>query len=103
MMSNPKLHLRVKSRVSVSGKPNSKAETIVKQKGIEEKELQLSNANRWCQENIKRGHAALKTGLFPLIKDRGTIDRRLDGTTQRGTIDRSQIRWNISKFKERTS
>ena len=33
----------------------------------------------WCKEHKKRGHAALKTGLFPLIKDRGTIDRRLDG------------------------
>ena len=33
----------------------------------------------WCQGNAKRGTAALKTGMFPLIKDRGTIDRRLDG------------------------
>ena len=33
----------------------------------------------WCKENVKRGRAALKTGMFPLIKDRGTINTRLDG------------------------
>ena len=31
-----------------------------------------------CNENIKQGQAALKTGMFPLIKDSGTIDSKLD-------------------------
>ena len=89
--------MRVKSRVSVSGKPNSKAETIVKRKEIEEKELQLSNAIKWCQENNKRGHAALKTGLFPLIKDRGTIHCRLDGTTQNSKKEHLRILIQMKK------
>ena len=33
----------------------------------------------WCKANGKKAHSALKTGMFPLIKDRGTIDRRLVG------------------------
>ena len=39
----------------------------------------MTKAVEWCIENNARGHAAIKTGLFNLIKDRGTIDRRLDG------------------------
>ena len=32
-----------------------------------------------CVENGKRGYAALKTGLFPLIKDCEAMTKRLDG------------------------
>ena len=81
-MVRPTFELKVKNRVSVSGKPNSKAEAVVKRKEIEQKELQIANAVSWCRANNKRGHAALKTGMFPLIKDRGTIDRWLDGQHQ---------------------
>ena len=35
----------------------------------------------WCKVHNKRGYAALQTGMFSLINDRGTIDRRLDGKT----------------------
>jgi len=44
-----------------------------------EKNKQLESAVQWCRENNVRGHAAIKTGQFSLIKDRETINRRLDG------------------------
>ena len=44
-----------------------------------EKGEQLKAAEAWCRENGKRGYTALKTGQFPLIKDRKTINQRLDG------------------------
>ena len=78
-MVKPKFHLKVKGSVKVHGKPESKAEATVKRKNMQEKEIQLENAVKWCKDNNKKGHAALQTGLFPLIKDRGTIQRRLDG------------------------
>ena len=40
--------------------------------------IEVDGAVAWCQENGKRGYA-LKSGLFPLIKDRETIIKRLDG------------------------
>ena len=46
--------------------------------------LQIDEAIEWCSLNNKRGHAALSTGRFPLIKDRKTIDRRLDGEVVNG-------------------
>ena len=39
----------------------------------------------WCKENNCRGNLALKTGVFPLVKDRQTINRRLDGKVQTGS------------------
>ena len=44
-----------------------------------QKENQIEEIVKWCKENNKRGQAALKRGMFPLIKDHGTMDRRLDG------------------------
>ena len=49
----------------------------MKRKNIDEKEKQIQATVNWCKENGKKGYAALQTGNFPLIKDRGTIDRRL--------------------------
>ena len=60
-------------------KPETKAEAAVYKKNITRKEQQIAAAVEWCQEIFERGRAALKTGMFPLIKERGTIDRRLDG------------------------
>ncbi|XP_066924016.1 uncharacterized protein [Clytia hemisphaerica] len=79
-MVKPEFKLQVKKRLlGVSGKPNCKAEAIVKRKNINQKELQIEEAVNWCKENRRKGHSALKTGMFPLIKDRSTIDRRLNG------------------------
>lgn len=80
-MVKPEFKLRVKKKLlGVSGKPNSKAEAIVQRKNIIQKELQVEEAVNWCNENGKKGHSALKTGMFPLINDRSTIDRRLNGS-----------------------
>ena len=51
----------------------------------------MKKAVDWCNENNKRGQAALKTGKFPLIKDRGTIDRRLDGKLKNPKKDHLRI------------
>ena len=54
-------------------------------KRINAKTEQLKAAVAWCIENGARGYAALKTGQFPLIKDRETINKRLDGKIITGT------------------
>lgn len=81
---------KFKRIVSVVGKPNSKAEAIVKRKIMNQKEIQVQKAVSWCIEHKKRGHAALQTGLYPLIKDRGSIDRRLDGKI--GNLKKEHLR-----------
>ena len=43
------------------------------------REKQLLNAVLYCQQNNCRGYTAVKSGLFPLIKDCRTINKRLDG------------------------
>ena len=35
--------------------------------------------------NNVRGYSAIKSGLFPLVKNRRTIDKRLDGVIVTGT------------------
>lgn len=59
--------------------PNNQAEAKVARNKISRKESQLNEAVRWCKENKVRGYSAIKSGLFPLIKNRRTIDKRLDG------------------------
>jgi hypothetical protein len=59
--------------------PSSNAEALIKRKATLEKNKQLEAAVQWCKEINVRGHAAIKTRQFPLIKDRETINRRLDG------------------------
>ena len=81
-MVKPKFKVRLQGSIKVNGKPKSKPEAHVKRKNILEKELQIEDAVSWCRNNNCKGHAALKTGMFPLIKDRGTIDRRLAGLHQ---------------------
>ena len=55
----------------IQGKPNSKAEAIVKRKrkNIDEKEKQIQAAVNWCKGNGKKGYTALQTGNSLLIKD----------------------------------
>ena len=91
-MVKPKFQIRLKeSRQCLYGKPNSKAEAIVQRKHINQKASQIEEAVNWCRENNKRGHSALQTGMFPLIKDRGTIDRRLDGKNVSNKKDHLRI------------
>ena len=78
-MPKTQFKLQIRESIKVYGKPNSKAEGSVKRKSIEKKEIQIESAVSWCRKHGKRGYAALATGKFPLIKNRGTIDRRLDG------------------------
>ena len=47
----------------------------VKERNVREK--QLREAAEYCIENKVKGYAALSTGLFPLIKDPRTINRRI--------------------------
>ena len=90
-MVKPKFQLKVRRPLRICGKPNSKGEAIVKRKNINEKNLQIQEAIRWCKENSKRGHTALQTEKFPLIKDRGTIDCRLDGKIKNENKEHLQI------------
>ena len=69
--------LRIQSHKSINH--NSKVTTTVARTRTNEKNRQLHEAVKRCSENKARGGSALKTGLFPLIKDRQTINRRLDG------------------------
>ena len=62
--------------------PNSKSEAMVARKHTNAKNKQLEEAVAWCKDNNVRRHCTLKSGLFPFIKDRGTINRRLDGKIQ---------------------
>ena len=81
-MGKPQFNFKIsagRKRSRTKAKPETRAEATVYRKDIRAKENQISEAVDWCTENKKRGQAALKTGKFPLIKDRGTIDRRLDG------------------------
>ena len=80
MNKRRKFKLKVRSnKQRLKTKPETKAEAQVYRKDIRAREIQVEKAVDWCKENNKRGQAALKTGKFPLIKDKGIIDRRLDG------------------------
>ena len=53
-MVKPKFQIKIR-RVSyhIQGKPNSKAEAIVKRKNIDEKEKQIQAVVNWCKKNGK--------------------------------------------------
>ena len=46
-------------------------EAKVRRNCITNRESQLQEAVAWCKENGCRGYLALKSGLFPLIKQGG--------------------------------
>jgi len=50
-MVKPNFKLRLPSYVKVCGKPESKAEAVVKRKNTMQKENQIINAVKWCQDN----------------------------------------------------
>ncbi|XP_047135496.1 uncharacterized protein LOC124812660 [Hydra vulgaris] len=80
MKPSSALHLRINKSRNLS----TKADAIVARKHTNDKNKQLEAAINWCKKFNGRGQAALKTGLFPLIKDRETINRRLDGKVING-------------------
>ena len=59
--------------------PNNMAEARVARKKIQTKEEQLRQAVAWCKEHRVREYSVIKSGLFPLVKNRQIIDSRLDG------------------------
>ena len=80
----PKFLMRIQQRRSPRSNPSTKADAVVARKRTNAKAEQLKAAVAWCAENGARGYAALKTGQFPLIKDRETINKRLDGNIVTG-------------------
>ena len=91
-MVKPKFDLRLCKRIlSLNGKPNSKAEAIIQRKHLNNQEAQFEEAVQWCKTNGKKGYSALKTRMFPLIKDCGTIDRRLKGKKLNGKKEHIRI------------
>ena len=82
-MSSKKFTLRLKAVSRIGGgrlsNPNNNAEAAVCRKKIISKDSQLKEAVAWCREINVRGHTPIQSGLFPLIKSRKTINKRLDG------------------------
>jgi hypothetical protein len=72
MKPSSALHQHIKKSRNLS----TKADAIVARKHTNDKNKQLEAAINWSKEFNGRGQAALKTGLFPLIKDRETINKR---------------------------
>nr|XP_047140683.1 uncharacterized protein LOC124815887 [Hydra vulgaris] len=77
-----KFQLRQEKLQSIRGK--SKPEASIGRKFTDAKNLQLEKAVQFCIDHSVRGYKTLKTGLFPLVKDRETINRRLDRIIKNG-------------------
>ena len=82
-MGKAKFHLRIKRKIEHDASTISGAQMA--RRWTESKNKQLEEAVKWCQEHNCRGQAALKIGQFPLVKDRETINRRLDGKVKNGS------------------
>ena len=78
-MVKPKFipHVRLQTR--------SKLNAEVLRKNYDEKNKQIEDAVKFCQENKCKGKKALSTGNFPLIGDHKTITRRLTGEVVHGS------------------
>ena len=66
-----KLNLRIKS--------SSKSNCSILKKQQRTREKQLKDAVKYCIDNGVKGYKAISSGMFPLIKDPRTINKRLDG------------------------
>ena len=84
MECNNKKKYKMKIQLLPSANPGNKAQAAVRRKFTETKNQQLCEAVEYCITNGVRGQAALSTGQFNLIKDRETINRRLDGKVKTG-------------------
>lgn len=73
-----------KAKFNLRIQPTNKARASVIRDSINSKKEELNAAVKWCQENNKRGWAAVNSGLFPGIKDLRTINKRLDGIITTG-------------------
>ena len=60
-------------------KPTSIPKSKILKDQQKAREEQLANAVLYCQENNCRGFTAVKSGLFSLIKDCRTVNKRLGG------------------------
>ena len=78
----PKFQSRLQKLHSVRSK--SKADAVVGRQFTNAKSKQIQDAVNYCIENGCRGFKALNTGLFPMVKDRETINKRLDGKIKHG-------------------
>ena len=56
------------------------------------KEEELSRAVKYCQDKDVRDYSAVKTGLFPSIKDARTINKQLDEPTSPTKSKRSDCK-----------
>ena len=85
-MGKPEFDLRIKVKPSsrLKRKPETKAVDAVYRKDIKAKKSIKKKKVKQYKENNKQGQPALKTGMFPLIKDNGTIDRKLGGKLTNG-------------------
>ena len=83
-MGKPEFDLRIKVKPSsrLKRKPETKAVDAVYRKDIKAKKS--NKVVKQYKENNKQGQPALKTEMFPLIKDNGTIDRKLGGKLTNG-------------------
>ena len=81
----PKFQLRTQKLQSVRSK--CKAEAAMGRKYTDVKNRQIEEAVKYCIDNNMRGYKTLKTGLFPLVKDRETINRKLDGNIKNGKYE----------------
>ena len=79
----PKFKLRL-NRCPQPTRIRNKAGTAIDRKITDKRNEEIEEAVKYCQENGVNGHAALKTNLFPNIKDKGIIDRRLKGKVKHG-------------------
>ena len=78
----PKFQLRVQKLQSVHAKSKPKATIGRKFRGA--KYMQIEEAVKFCIDHNVPGYKALKTRLYPLVKDRETINRRLDRKIKNG-------------------
>ena len=53
MVIKPEFKLKVRRKLVVTGKPNSKAEAVVQRKAISQKQSQIENEVKWCKEHSK--------------------------------------------------
>ena len=77
-------------------------EKIARKRALEREE-QLKKAVLYCNENNCKGYAAITSGLFPLIKDHRTINRRLEDSNNKIEIGEEKSYCQIltsSKEKE---
>ena len=64
-------------------RPTSRKHSSIIQANIRQRNIELQNAVRFCQENNVRGYAAIAAGICPSIKDGRTINNRLDGSPKK--------------------